>query len=172
MSIQNNKYSFLPISEHDKQLLKGILIEPHINFSNEETNNDPVVDLNIWAIHNETGDTVAVAGLNYLEDVQLFEAFLYSLSDSDNFSESTEILGLVIDEAFNNLGIDKLCARAIDGSHMDATLKSFGFCCLGERIFKDDKNTIWNYYELENDIIDEYDDSFSHTTDSDWDNIF
>lgn len=173
MSIHQNKYRFLPINERDKQLLNELIIEPHINFSqNNEDNSATTVDMNLWAIHNQTGDTIAVAGLNYLNDVQLFEVFLYALSDTNNFIEGYEILGLVIDEAFDTLCIDKICARATEGSNMDAALKSFGFSCLGERIFKDDMSTIWNYYELENDTIPENSSSFYSTTDNDWDNIF
>ncbi|MCB0696745.1 MAG: hypothetical protein KDC07_05240 [Chitinophagaceae bacterium] len=116
-------------------------------------------------------DVLGFAGLHYLADVELYETVCQlqpEFADRANY-----VIEYLVYEAFSNLGLDKVCARALPGHTDEVVLKENGFVCLGERVFAEEGlETIWNYYELENEAnMTSAEERNSYAT-SDWDSIF
>lgn len=125
----------------------------------------------IGCLKNENAETVAVAGLFYLEDAALYEVICEPLAGNELVM--ADGLSYIIDHAFYGLGMDKLCARANPADTAKiAILKDAGFNFCGERAFlQDDRSHIWNYYELENEgLLTTVGQNFHNS--SDWDGIF
>ncbi len=122
----------------------------------------------IGYLQNDEGACIAVAGLHYLADAELYEVICETLPGSDTYK--TDALNFVIDYAFHTLGIDKICARTNDTLMMNS-LKDAGFAYCGERAFTEDgRNHIWNYFELENEsLVADMQGQFLHSNTS-WDN--
>lgn len=124
----------------------------------------------IGLVENEQGDIIGMAGLQFLQDTELFEAVCYLLPDYT--AQFPNVLSTVVDTAFHDLGLDKLCARTVTMSLADMQYREAGFTYVDERAFSDDgMGQIWNYYELENDanMVDAEQLAFD---DSDWDSLF
>jgi len=122
----------------------------------------------IGYLQNEEGITIAVAGLHYLADAELYEVICETLPGSDIYK--TEALNFIVAHAFHTLGIDKICARTND-ILMVNTLKDAGFAYCGERAFIEDGGSrIWNYFELENEShVADMQGQFFHNN-TGWDN--
>lgn len=124
----------------------------------------------IGYLQNEEGVPIAVAGLHYLADAELYEVICETLPGHSNYK--TNALSFVIAHAFHTLGIDKICARTSDVFMMNI-LKDIGFSYCGERAFTEDgRSYIWNYFELENEnLAADMQGQFFHS-DSNWENNF
>lgn len=125
----------------------------------------------IGCLKNESAETVAIAGLFYLEDAALYEVICEPVPGNEMIKEDG--LNYIIGHAFYNLGMDKLCARANSADTAKITvLKNAGFNFCGERAFSQDgRSHIWNYYELENEgLLTTVGQNFHNS--SDWDGIF
>lgn len=92
---------------------------------------------------------IGLAGLQYLEDTQLFEVVCYMLPEYT--SHTTDVVDLLVSEAFEHMSLDKVCARTIPGSLKDMSYRENAFVYIGERAFAGEgMDRIWNYYELAN----------------------
>lgn len=107
----------------------------------------------IGKITDEFGTFIGIAGLNYVEEVNLFELTYNLLPQYKGRGYTTEVVNTLIDYGFYTLNLDKICARSIIGNYeLDKHLINAGFSSLGERALNiANKQYLWNYYELEND---------------------
>jgi hypothetical protein len=127
----------------------------------------------IGMVTGHNNNTMGIAGLNYLHEVQLYEVYIELLPEYRNTPNTSAILSMVVNNAFENLGIDKVCTRAIAGSVNDIAFKKYGFSYCDERSWADDNyvNT-WNYYELENNSAFISVEDHAVAADNDWEGIF
>lgn len=119
----------------------------------------------------QDGETTAIGGLHYLADVALYELVCIPLPGHEDAAPIA--IDYLIHHAFYALGMDKVCARTLQNSDMDNELKAAGFTCYGEWAFTEEgRESIWNYYEMENDA--NMVSSIGHYSDANnsWDGIF
>jgi len=164
LSAINSKNTFVnhPIlySEPDAGLLSDILQQHKIEHG-----------VSLGYLQNGDEEIVGLAGFHYLEEVALYEAVCILLPEYQ--PETGYAIEFTIHEAFYNLGMDKICARALPGSAAGTLFKSNGFTYCGERIFIDDaQGHLWDYYELENEGNLVSAAGQGGYAQSDWDSIF
>lgn len=191
MSLQQEHIKFNQFRKEDKNILDSVLT--HINGSGISIqqnifNSILPADIllssiiyhkaehgtGICYITNEQQQIIGIAGLCLVSDVSIYEVFYYLLPGYNNNTQKEAVINLLVDKAFYELGLDKVCARTIIEDHDSSdSLLACGFNYIDERAFEEDgHNAIWNYYELENDsniITADNDAAFIY---DDWDTIF
>lgn len=122
-------------------------------------------------IYLDGNSAVGIGGFYYLEETGMYEIICSLAPGQERLTPA--ILNSLVEEAFDNLKMDKICARAIPASPFDKLLAEAGFAFLGERMFMmEGAGQIWNYYELEDERNLVSADSGSAYADNDWDAIF
>ncbi len=120
------------------------------------------------AVYIAGKDIAGIGGFQYLEETGLYE-LMCNVSYGYQ-AHIPEIINHLVFHAFGNLKMDKICARSLPGTVLDAHLIEYGFTSPGERVFTDDgRDQIWKYYELENEgnLIPAVD-AYAYSAD-DWD---
>lgn len=116
-------------------------------------------------------DLVGIGGFLYIEETSLYEVVCHVL---DVYEEDIlPLLHYFATYAFDNLKMDKICARAIPGSVLDDNLANSRFTFSGERMFiQEQDGQLWNYYELEDEGNLVSAESTGIYSDNDWDAFF
>ena len=125
--------------------------------------------LGLGCLINSYGKVVGLAGLCFLQATKLYETFCFISPNHVEEIGYSMIIDRLVNYAFDELNLDKVCARADIGVIENELYLANGFTYLGERIFEDNGNEkIWNYYEMDNDsqLIS---DNSSAEIDNDWD---
>lgn len=127
--------------------------------------------IGIGYLQNEDYSILGLGGLYYQPEAHLYE--LIYIPITDNATSINDCLDYLLDYAFDTLGIDKICTRAVPLSPTAEWLHNKGFAYCGERAFtQDGREHIWQYYELENETNMVSMPAESFAGDSDWDGIF
>jgi len=114
---------------------------------------------------------IGIGGFHFLDEAGVYE--IVCNVPPGNEILAPVILNMLITDAFDNLKMDKICARAIPASPFDKFLAENGFVFSGERLFvKEGDGQIWNYYELEDERNLVSADNSRAYTDNDWDALF
>lgn len=114
---------------------------------------------------------IGIGGFHFLQETGVYEIVCNVSPDKEHLVPA--ILSSLITDAFDNLKMDKICARAIPASPFDMFLAESGFVFLGERMFVNEGDgQIWNYYELEDERNMVSADNSGAYTDNDWDALF
>lgn len=158
--------TFNQVTDSDLDLLKDVMVciaehpeKMNVLFGDEST---PEVVLESYIKHigtygtglgfvkNEEGVVIGMGGLQFINDVQLFELVCCMLPEYEHQGyDATDMLRY---NAFEKMSLDKVCARANAGSLQGLVYRENGFVYIDERAFTTDSMThIWDYYELEND---------------------
>ncbi len=108
--------------------------------------------LGLGCLINPYGKVVGLAGLRFLNATKLYETVCIISPKYVEEVGYSMIIDQLINYAFNELNLDKVCARAEKGIIENELYHAIGFTYLGERVFDEDgSEQIWNYYEMEND---------------------
>lgn len=127
--------------------------------------------IGIGYLQNDDDAVLGLGGLYYQPEASLYE--LVYLPLTDNAIDANTCLNYLLDHAFGNLGIDKICARALPQSLIADWLNDAGFAYSGERAFtQDGREHIWQYFELENEANMVLVPAYNQSANSDWDAIF
>lgn len=128
-------------------------------------------NVSVGFLQNEQGDIIGLGGFRYLPEVEKYE-LICGLLPAYTGAKS-EVLNLLINKAFHDFGMDRLCARVFQTDNNHEHLLDAGFNYMGERSFEMDAYLhIWNYYEIYNygDLLSASDVYISSNTD--WDSLF
>lgn len=114
---------------------------------------------------------IGVGGIHYLEETGFYEITCNVMPGQEE--HVTPVLNHLVSHAFDNLKMDKVCARAIPGSVFNHNLANSRFTFLGERMFMLEQDEhIWNYYELEDESNLVSAENNSVYIDKEWDALF
>ncbi len=118
------------------------------------------IGLGIGLVTDKAGNFIGLAGYSFIDEVNTYEINFEILSEHLRKGYETEICNALVDHAFNEVGLDKICAKTIIGNfNKDRCYTNAGFTFLGERAFETDGNIyLWNYFELYNDTSLEFHD--------------
>ena len=169
------------LTEGNKQLFKKLLVElsqcensilsPNAidETLNDITNHVNVHGIGLGCLIDNYGKVVGIAGLRFLNAPKLYETFCFILPQHVEEVGYSRIIDGLVNHAFGNLNLDKVCARAQSGVVENELFMLNGFTYLGERMFDDEgSEKIWNYYEIENDS-QLLSNNTSTELDTDWD---
>lgn len=127
--------------------------------------------ISIGCLYEDNGAALGIGGFHYLEETGVYEMVCAMLPEHEGITAYA--LEFLEHQAFANLRMDKVCARALPGTVLDVCLRNNGFVYSGERAFiPEGADQIWNYYELENEGNMVSATSGTGLIYSDWDAIF
>lgn len=141
-------YTALPMHQGKLEKIFGTGFEEDINSAFVRQREEYGTGLGL--VEDNSGAVIGLAGLVFLEEVQLYELVVCMMPEYSSLTY--DVIDMLLYEAFENMSLDKVCAREpIDSSH-STVLREIGFAYIDERIFMDDHmQHVWAYYELEND---------------------
>lgn len=127
--------------------------------------------IGVGCLQDGNGTILGIGGFHYLAETGLYEVICNMVPQHEE--KTLYALEFLVHEAFSNLRMDKVCSRALLGSAMDNSLRANGFVYAGERAFiSEDREQIWNYYELEDETNMVVSAGHYALGESDWDAIF